>query len=192
MPLAKYLEQLRAYASMVRVPGLEVASEPIPLSEIFVEPHAHNETESLGSKMFGSLPLNRVLFSHHHTVILGEPGQGKTTMLRQYGVELAKDASPECLPILVELGRKRTWNQPAGLGWLYERMPDVLRQSLDSDGWDILDGIVKNGKGTILLDGLDEVSPESQRGRLEFFDQLFLSDLSAEVTAFRQLVGSYH
>jgi HEAT repeat protein len=95
-------------------------------------------------------------------------------MLRQYGVELAKDASPERLPILVELGRKRTWSQPAlpGFGWLYERMPDVLRQSLDPDGWDMLDGILKNGKGTILLDGLDELSPESQRGILELIPTL--------------------
>ena len=59
------------------------------------------------SQMIEAEPVGRVLGREPRLVILGEPGQGKTTVLRQYASSLLGDGERPFLPLLVELGRKR-------------------------------------------------------------------------------------
>jgi energy-coupling factor transporter ATP-binding protein EcfA2 len=157
--VSKYLEQLRDYASEVRVPGLDIASKPIPLSEIFVElsvqleirdtriqlgvtksqdleiRHATEAHRDESDPKPATRPASQALTEHQRMVILGEPGQGKSTLLRQYAVSIAATSSSDRLPVLIELGRKRSWARTTGdnFEWLHDRLPEALLHALGSE-----------------------------------------------------------
>lgn len=192
--LQPYLEELKQYAGAVRVPGLGVASEPIPLKDIFIEKQLepqprvspatsperragflnifgkskynaeHEETNARPVVKGPPEPAHDVLAREPQLVILGEPGQGKSTLLRAYAIDLA--AKPRgFVPLLVELGQKRAWNEGAGVDfeWLHERLPEPLKVPLDGKGWRACRRALQSGEAIVLLDGLDESSDHALR-----------------------------
>jgi len=96
------------------------------------------------------------LVSFQRMAILGDPGAGKTTMLRYMALKMAQDAEPKLpyLPVYVELGR-----------FVESGMDDLL--DFAATDWDRRYGIpnaypyleqqLHEGKTALLLDGLDEV-----------------------------------
>lgn len=96
------------------------------------------------------------LVTFHRIAVLGDPGAGKTTMLRYLALKMAQEAEPKLpyLPVYVELGRfvesgmndlldfaAADWDRRYGFPKAYP----YLEQQLDE------------GKAALLLDGLDEV-----------------------------------
>ncbi|MBI3697264.1 MAG: HEAT repeat domain-containing protein [Acidobacteria bacterium] len=183
--LQQYLKALQSYASEVCVPGLDVVSGPLPLDEIFVEPQVHLQTVTIERKGPVSVeaaeapygrgrwhphlgaspePAGRVLPSRKRVVILGEPGQGKSMLLRQYAVSLAGDVVHGRVPLLAELGRKRGKTEDAceEHRWLHERLPEAVKEALGREGWGRVCAAIVSGDANILLDGLDELEPEAQ------------------------------
>jgi HEAT repeat protein len=96
------------------------------------------------------------LASYQRMAVLGDPGAGKTTMLRYLALKMDQDAEPKLpyLPVYVELGR------------FVESMMDDLLDFAAAD-WDrrygfpnarpYLEQQLHEGKAALLLDGLDEV-----------------------------------
>jgi HEAT repeat protein/energy-coupling factor transporter ATP-binding protein EcfA2 len=189
--LATYREVLRAYASEAQIAGVGISSEAIPLEEIFVEPqvacptvgsHVAEAGQDLGfggngpeprsergeigtDKESGPEPALQVFQRGKPLVILGEPGQGKTTLLRQYAVVLIRDPSAR-VPILVEFKQHREeLDADRPLDWLRTRLPDAVHELLCQDNryWEFMVKIVQEGKAAILLDGYDELTLDAQR-----------------------------
>jgi hypothetical protein len=179
--ITDYLEELANYASVVRVPGLDVASAPIPIADIFVEIQIHEEgrasngcvkkrntdlEESVSGLKPKTLPEPALgaFARERRMVILGEPGQGKTTLLRQYAASLAANWANGPLPLLVELGRVRAATPEASrdFAWLYARLPEPLKQALGDVGWQVISGALRAGNATVLLDGFDELGADAQ------------------------------
>jgi HEAT repeat protein/energy-coupling factor transporter ATP-binding protein EcfA2 len=185
-----YLEELRNYASRVSVPGLDVASEPIPMGHVFIEPLVQStKSQATGAATEGRRggwekdgakesdgpprqsriarpePANAALARQQRVVILGEPGQGKSTLLRQYAALLAAKSSGGRLPLLVELGlsRGKTEQVDKLFRWLRDRLPECLKQALDEQMWAYFCQALESGGVCVLLDGLDELAPEAQR-----------------------------
>jgi hypothetical protein len=109
-----YLRALQEYAGSVRIPGLDTSSTPISLDQIFIEPRliatAAIHTSENGEPPLASARLpevaSAILAREQSLVLLGEPGQGKSTLLYRYASKLASNADTGKLPLLVELGRK--------------------------------------------------------------------------------------
>jgi hypothetical protein len=178
----RYLSSLRSYAGTVTVPGLDRPLQ-LPLNQIFVEPwvgqtEARRERAGTGPEEAGQPGLESataaderqataqraldVLDRERRILILGEAGQGKSTLLRRYAIRLAENRGTLRLPLLVELGRKRERIDPSGLEWLRLRLPDAVSSKLDHTLWTGLAHQLRDGKLVILLDGFDELSHDAQ------------------------------
>jgi HEAT repeat protein len=178
--IREYLEALKEYADTVRVLSLGDAPEPISLANIFVEPQV--QARKSGSEQAGrgpsdekaALELGKIallepaihaLAREQRAVILGEPGQGKSTLLRQYAISLAANYASERIPLLVELGRKRARTEEADrdFAWLRDRLPDSLKTALGYEGWSVCCESLGAGHAVVLLDGLDELEADAQQ-----------------------------
>jgi HEAT repeat protein/energy-coupling factor transporter ATP-binding protein EcfA2 len=169
--IANYLAKLREYAAYTRVPGLDVASAPIPLAHIFIEPDIRpkesgdrisGRPQSSADRSAPPEPAIRILARQQAVAILGGPGQGKSTLLRHYACLLATDGPR--VPILVELGRKGL-RGGEGIGtfqWLYDGLPEVLKQGLGRSGWAHICNILGSGRASVLLDAFDELGTKAQ------------------------------
>jgi HEAT repeat protein len=189
--LATYREVLRAYASEAQIAGIGISSEAIPLDKIFVEAQLaclsergdaagagqDLRLETNGSERISERdeidtdkgsraePALQVFQRGKPLVILGEPGQGKTTLLRQYAVVLTRDPSAR-VPILVEFKQHREkLGADRPLDWLRTRLPDAVHERLrqDSRYWEFMVKTIQEGKAVILLDGYDELTSDAQR-----------------------------
>lgn len=107
-------------------------------------------------------------------LILGEPGSGKTTML----LDLAREAHQAAIrdvrqPIPIYLNLS-SWNGEALIDWLvtqlsqhYGTSEKIGRPWLEQEGSDAKE----NNQFILLLDGLDEVEPQLQKGCLTSINQ---------------------
>ena len=206
----EYRIALRDYAKTVYVPGIDVAlDEPVPLEDIYVEQYVsdpqsrRDEREDEASQGRPSderpperkrplrpQPVRDALAEHQRLVILGEPGQGKSTLIRRYALQLTQEESK--LPLLVELGRARLRvRDERDNSWLFERIPDDLRAKIEPH-WSRVCELIKAGQTHILLDGYDELRPDGRRQVRELASGLPSSNqvvLSSRPHAYQRLVG---
>lgn len=194
----RYLDAVRIYTTHVAVPGLDVASDPMPLQQVFVQLQmseysalaaAQATANSKGSKggvgpqaaaqlapdsSPGPDEALEVLKRGHRLVILGEPGQGKTTVLRQYASTLTSETDGSSIPVIAELGKKRERIEHPGnqLAWLYDRLPEVIDGKLEAGDWPALCEVIKSGRARILLDGFDELTRDGRLQLVQLLDTL--------------------
>jgi predicted NACHT family NTPase len=181
--LGSYLRALHEYAQQVSVPwpDPEVCRE-LSLDRTFIEPrlcrrrseqpswevekevHANAPGLNAPAPRIASSALH-ILETHRRVVILGEPGQGKSTLLRQHAGNLARLGVSNRVPLLIELGinRGRIGNPMAERQWLRERLPDKLQSNLSSDAWISMCEVLDRGRGVVFLDGFDELTVEARK-----------------------------
>jgi HEAT repeat protein len=168
-----YLRALQKYTGELRVPGLDLSSPPLPFDDIFVEPSLRLAMQLEGlprPDADGAAPADTeaaaaILAREQALVLLGEPGEGKSTLLRRYASRMAGDGNRSRLPLLIELGRnpERIQSASVDFAWLYERLPELLKTVLGADGWIEVCTVVRSEGASVLLDGFDELSLNARR-----------------------------
>jgi HEAT repeat protein len=181
--LAAYRRVISTYTSGVQIAGIDISSEAIPLAEVFVElqlsrsrrpegiQHGSPDREREGAarrREHGSETRSalEVLRQSQQLAILGEPGQGKTTVLRRYASLLSREPLSR-VPVVVEFKhlREKVVGSTPHLDWLLARLPHPVLEHIRQQG-DCRDSLVKTieeGRGAVLLDGLDELALEAQQ-----------------------------
>jgi hypothetical protein len=156
--------------------------KPLDLDKLYVQLRIHNQAplrylqqediEDLRGKDFIDLhrltstrveekatePLTpeEALAKFRRIVVLGDPGAGKTTMLRYLALQAARGQlhGKACLPVLVELRRFVRMDVPDLLGYVDRAWADRYGAS---NAATLVDLVLTSGEGVLLLDGLDEV-----------------------------------
>jgi HEAT repeat protein len=157
----------------------------MPLTDIFVEPHVVM-TSAPRSQKKEELPVSatKVLAKEQALAILGEPGQGKSTLLKTYASELSADENRSRLPMLIELAERREKvDEPQDFGWLWERIPTPIRNELGQQDLRDLAAALAAGRVAVLLDGLDELSKTAKEQVLSLVGGLVESGNQVVITS---------
>ena len=142
--------------------------KPIPLEDIYVA--VRFSWESRGDK---SLYLADALKQHRHLVVLGGPGCGKSTLIqmmaysfgRTQPTPLAKMLGTRIpVPIVLRDYRVSGWSEPEDM--LRDFIATLDSEIRDAVSVDWLLQVLTEGRGALLIDGIDEVGSAEHRGRL--------------------------
>jgi formylglycine-generating enzyme required for sulfatase activity len=142
-----------------------------------------------------SVSVDRALADHRHLAVLGDPGSGKTTMLRYLALLYARDLASGgvvvadklklnesgYLPILLPLRQIGSFlrehpsreNDTFGHKLLLEFLFTSLGNERIKLPADFFDSYLNSGKAIILLDGLDEVADEDLRRQVSRLVEAF-------------------
>jgi energy-coupling factor transporter ATP-binding protein EcfA2 len=132
---------------------------------------AQEEEAVIGEKLSAPLPVLDLLRQHAGLVILGDPGAGKTTLVKYLTVMLAQGQGEALglgarLPVLIPLSAYAN-----ALAQQNVALQDFVASYFSTRGIDLPAGqLVKQaldaGQALIMLDGLDEVQTPAQRALL--------------------------
>ena len=175
--LETYLSWVQAQYNAMRVLSM---TRPVPLDEMYTDVYVldkpsywrRDEEEALQKEFFSRSQFRSekrqsgigILAKTKRLFIEGKPGAGKTTFLRYLALQAARKQLPFTkIPFYVELKR---------LGSSSGSLFDLLVKEFDLSGFPQAQGhvekLLRQGRGLILLDGLDEVA----ENRVAVHDQI--------------------
>src|SRR5215210_231139 len=190
--LGHYLERLRSAHRDLPIAGFATRVRlPIRLESVYVALRArivHHAMESEHVKGPGTLralaleegedrevPFDEALvLARKHglrgAVVLGDPGTGKTTLLKHFVLAATDPATgpgrlglpPETVPVLLEL--RRLGNPAAGLRPALVGAIERAAPGLDASGFAIR--LLRRDHLLVLVDGLDEIADATQRAEV--------------------------
>ncbi|KJU81302.1 signal transduction protein with Nacht domain protein [Candidatus Magnetobacterium bavaricum] len=151
--LEQYKLRLNVELTSLRI--LEM-SRPLNLLDIYIKTRLYEKNgkkEQTSKSMF----IEEALKGYKKVVILGDPGAGKTTMLKHVTLQLADKGieGVKGIPIFVTLRDYINKFKPDLLDYLDE---DLLRRYGFNHARKYLEGEFKSGNVALFFDGLDEVS----------------------------------
>ncbi|MBN1922909.1 MAG: SUMF1/EgtB/PvdO family nonheme iron enzyme [Anaerolineae bacterium] len=179
-----YLRRMQEQCAVVELRGISpaVGSPQVDLAAVFVEPSVKVGRESSLDSRSPSIEPETLLFRkllkpRQRMVILGAPGAGKSVLLRYIATLLAQgptvvgryvgaNVEIDWFPILLPLSA-----YAAALADSFDlTLSDYLPAYLSSREWGDLEFLtplvhdeLQNGRGVVMLDGLDEIASIEQR-----------------------------
>lgn len=189
--LVRYVERLRSahrdlpiagFATRVRMP-IRLESVYVPLRARVFHHVLENQHKKLGSSRELALeasedhevPFDEALplalrNGFRGAVVLGDPGTGKTTLLKHFLLAATDPTAgaarlglpPQTVPVLIELRRLR--NPAAGLRSAVTEAVERADLSLDAPGF--AQELLRRDHLLILADGLDEIADPEQRAEI--------------------------
>ena len=156
--------QIRSLHATMRIPHAGTTRQ-VPYDQLLIAPRlAFHKADSPGSSSTG-LPLERLLKHSMRSVILGDPGGGKSTLALKLAYDIASGNIPDVtarLPLLVVL-RDYVQTRTAGRSILeflniLSRTPYAVTPPKNA-----LEYLLLNGRALVIFDGLDELVDTSLR-----------------------------
>lgn len=145
------------------------AENIIPLETVYTQQRALHKLEDGAGQ---SASLDAVLDATRFVLLLGEPGAGKTTALRAYGLRLAQSCrfdqsgvTDGMIPVYMSMRdydafeRFKPGNMPNRLLAFIRRFMPVLPETQQEE-------LLETGQIALLMDGLDEITDSLLRGQV--------------------------
>jgi GTPase SAR1 family protein len=184
----RYVAALHAKVGQI-VPASLDDQHAIPLEAIYVEPRfvphdaARFRIQDDG-RTGSTLGLDALLDASYRTVILGDPGAGKSTLTQKVAHQLSTDSmtadvSSQTIPLVVTLRRYETLKSSRSLS-LVQYFEEVIREDFHLDAPPgAIDYLLASGDCVVLFDGLDELLDTHRRkdvaDAIEAFARLYAS-----------------
>ncbi|MEW6085860.1 MAG: NACHT domain-containing protein [Chloroflexota bacterium] len=171
---SEYLEYVMFAYGKLELNGIPVSGGLLPrvsLESIYVQPYVRREFPSRasvtkaypwGENFKNDLSFEEAIKQENRIIILGNPGSGKTTILKWLAIQLAsKPIGP--LPIIVSLNAYSAALEK-GERNLQQFLSDYYAGAAKgvANLSPLFDDALSQGNAIILLDGLDEVQPKNR------------------------------
>ncbi|MFH1486583.1 MAG: NACHT domain-containing protein, partial [Chloroflexota bacterium] len=163
-----YREQVRERSRQVTIPHFDRAPR-VDIDRIFVSPHFVPVPKNKEGRP-ETMPLDDFLVRLHRSVLLGDPGGGKSTLAQKICYELGKNYDGRLVgnrlltPILVVL-REYSSKKTQGLSIVQFIEGEVTSKYQLPQGPPLgaLEYLLHNGHALVIFDGLDELLDPSHR-----------------------------
>ncbi|MBS1870757.1 MAG: NACHT domain-containing protein [Actinobacteria bacterium] len=152
-----------------------------PIDDIYVAPHLQPETTD--RVKWAPIVYERFLGDLRRTVVLGDPGGGKTTLTKKIAWDLSGDARPDDASLLPPIAIRvilREYGAEKGPGHsllLHIEQTASSRYQMPAAPRGTFEYLLRNGLAVVLFDGLDELLETSRR-------QEVAADIESFVTLF--------
>lgn len=160
--------QVRKIEGRIRLPHAE-SGRPVPLSRLYVEPVLTRYPADPPERSIEQRCSTDVLTQYLRTVVLGDPGGGKSTLSARLACTIAgpaRDGSDERVPFLVvmrEYAQRFERDQMTIARYLEATVR--ARYQLEPPA-ECIDFLLLNGRAVVIMDGLDELLDTSLRRRV--------------------------
>ena len=163
-----YIKAIKKNSQIISDVSAFSRRKEIPLEEIYIPlklKELNLESWTLGKNRV--MDPGTAVSNFSHLVILGAPGAGKTTLLKYLALYFCKKYEGEqphpdaLIPIPINLR-----DFPAGGVSLREVIDSVFEKSGATGAAINVEKILETGQGILLMDGLDELTPRSNRERV--------------------------
>jgi hypothetical protein len=171
-----YRASLTRKLDRVEIFGADVprAMRRYQLSVAYVSLNVSSFENDEEESSIGTLPVQIALAKSKRSAIIGEAGSGKTTLLQWLAVKSATNSFEtemvewaDSVPFFIEL-RRYLDSPPSPEHFLEKVVPEIADRMPKNWVHDLL----KSGRATLLVDGLDEVSPQKRREVLKWLEDL--------------------